>query len=59
MQLNEMSVWEIDSQNLIGTDYYTDSTYTFPGTDLYVMQKEEQSVMESSTKIKEMLNINN
>ena len=59
MQLNDMSGWTIDSQNLTGTDYYTQNTYTFPGTELYVMKRNEESVVNALTKIEEILKINN
>ena len=53
MQLNDMRSWSIESNNLVGTDLYTIETYTFPGTSLYVMQQDEQSVTEAKFKIKE------
>ena len=54
MQLNSMSNWEIESQNLIGTDYSSTSTYTFPGLNLYVMKKNEESVNKAKEKIREV-----
>ena len=56
MQLSDMPVWTIESQNLTGTDYYTTDTYTYPGTKLYVMKMNPESVEAASTKIKETLN---
>ena len=56
MQLNDMSSWDIDSQNLTGHDYYTKETYTYPTFNLYVMKRDEKSVNSTSKKIKEMLN---
>ena len=52
MQLNDMKMWNIESQNLTGTDYYTENTYTFPGTELYVMNRKEDSVTTAIEKIK-------
>lgn len=53
MQLNDMSGWSIESINLVGTDLYTTDTYTFPGVELYVMQKSENSIIEVKNKIKQ------
>lgn len=55
MQLNDMSGWSIESNNLVGTDLYTTETYTFPGTELYVMQQSEESVITAKNKIKEYI----
>ena len=54
-QLNELKGWSIESQNLVGTDFYTTQTYTFPGTNLYVMQQNKESVDENRQKIKEFM----
>lgn len=56
MQLNQMSTWNIESQNLTGTDYYTSETYTFNGTNLYVMKRNEESVTNGIKNIKSYLN---
>ena len=55
MQLNDMRGWNIESNNLVGTDLYTIETYTFPGTNLYVMQQDEESVTNAKDKIKEYM----
>lgn len=52
MQLNDMSSWNIDSQNLVGTDLYTKDTYTFPNLELYVMKQDGDSINEAIKKIK-------
>lgn len=52
MQLNDMKMWNIESQNLTGTDYYTKETYTFPGTELYVMKRNEDIVITTIEKLK-------
>lgn len=56
MQLNDMRGWSIESTNLVGTDLYTKNTYTFPGTELYVMQRDKQSIQTVKDKIKQYLN---
>ena len=53
MQLNDMRGWTIESVNLVGTDLYTTETYTFPGTELYVMKQDVESVNTVKTKIKD------
>lgn len=55
MQLNDMSSWSIESNNLVGTDLYTPNTYTFPGTELYVMEQNKESVDFAKSKIKEYI----
>lgn len=52
MQLNNMQGWNIESQNLIGTDLYTKNTYTYPNLELYVMKQDEESVRVAKEKIK-------
>lgn len=52
MQLNNMQGWNIESQNLIGTDLYTKNTYTYPNLELYVMKQDEESVEAAKEKIK-------
>ena len=54
MQLNDMRGWTIESVNLVGTDLYTTETYTFPGTELYVMEQNKESVDAVKAKIKEI-----
>ena len=56
MQLNDMRGWGVDNTNLVGTDLYTTETYTFPGTNLYVMQQSKESIQAAKTKIKEYMN---
>ncbi len=55
MQLNDMRGWSIESNNLVGTDLYTTNTYTFPGTNLYVMKQNQDSVINAQNKIKEYM----
>lgn len=55
MQLNDMSSWKIESQNLTGTDYYTTETYTFPGTSLYVMKRDEEVVAKTKEEVNKFL----
>lgn len=55
MQLNDMSGWSFESNNLVGTDLYTTNTYTFPGTELYVMEQNKESVDFAKGKIKEYI----
>lgn len=57
-QLNDMMGWSIESQNLIGYDLYTTETYTFPGTNLYVMERNEESLIQTKNKINEFLGKN-
>ena len=52
MQLNDMSGWSIESQNLTGTDY-SSTVYTFPTQKLYIMKRDEKSVTDAIEKIKE------
>ena len=56
MQLNDMRGWSIESQNLVGTDLYTKNTYTYPGLNLYVMEKNQDSINVAKEKIKGYLN---
>ena len=55
MQLNDMKMWNIESQNLIGTNDNS-YVYTFPNQKLYVMKINEESVKNASTKIYEIIN---
>lgn len=52
MQLNDMRGWDIESQNLVGTGA-SKKTFTFPKMNLYVMERNDESVNKASTKIKE------
>ena len=54
MQLNDMKMWTIESQNLIGTDYSAE-VYTFPGQQLYVMKVDKESINNASSKIQEII----
>ena len=54
MQLNDMRGWSIESQNLVGTDFYT-YTYTYPNLQLYVMKQDENSIDVSKNKINKYL----
>jgi len=56
MQINDMSSWNIEMQNLVGSDLYTTNTFTFPGLNLYVMEQSEDSVNSARNKIKEFIN---
>lgn len=56
MQLNDMRGWDIESQNLVGTDLYTKNTYTYPNIELYVMKQDEKSINSAKEKIKKYLN---
>ena len=49
-QLNDMSGWSIESQNLVGSDA-SETTYTFPNLKLYVMKQNEESISEARKKI--------
>lgn len=54
MQLNDMSNWSIESQNLAGRDYNSTNTYTFPGINLYVMKQDEESINKAKQNIKQI-----
>ena len=56
MQLNDMRGWNIESQNLVGTDLYTKNTYTYPNIELYVMKQDEKSVNSAKEKINGYIN---
>ena len=55
MQLNDMRGWNIESINLVGANLYTEKTYTFYGTNLYVMQQDPESVQMAKDKISEYM----
>lgn len=52
MQLNDMATWNVEMQNLIGGGDLLMKTYTFPNLDLYVMQRNEDSINEIKNNIK-------
>ena len=52
MQLNDMRAWNVESQNLVGSDLYTKNTYTYPNLELYVMKQDKNSVDAAKEKIK-------
>lgn len=51
-QLNDMNGWTIETQNLVGSDFYTYDTYTYPDLELYVMKQNDESVKSVREKIK-------
>lgn len=51
-----MRGWNIESQNLVGTDLYTKNTYTYPNIELYVMKQDEKSVNSAKEKINGYIN---
>ena len=55
MQLNDMKGWSMESQNLTGTDYSSTNTYSYPGLNLYVMKRDEESVVKAKDKFNEYL----
>lgn len=54
-QLNDMKGWTIETQNLVGSDFYTYDTYTYPNLELYVMKPNDESISNAKNKIKEFL----
>ena len=52
----DMRGWNIESQNLVGTDLYTKNTYTYPNIELYVMKQDEKSVNSAKEKINGYIN---
>ena len=54
-QLSNMKGWTIETQNLIGSDFYTYNTYTYPNLELYVMKQNDESVKNARNKIKEFV----
>lgn len=54
MQLNDMSSWQIESQNLTGHDA-RDKTCEMPERELYVMKQDEKSISDAIMKIKEFM----
>jgi len=55
MQLNSMSGWAVESQNLVGTGASSTKTYTFPGIELYVMKQDEESMNNAKEKINKII----
>ena len=55
-QLNDMRGWDVESQNLVGTDSSSTTCYSIPNINLYVMKQDQESVNAASKKIKEFLN---
>ena len=56
MQLSDMRGWSMDSQNLTGYDSSSSLCYSIPNIELYVMQRDDNSVNTASQKIKDFLN---
>ena len=54
-QINNMSIFSIEKQNLVGYDGM-ESTYSVPGMKLYVMYPNQESVTTASNKILEYIN---
>ena len=54
-QISNMKGWTIESQNLVGTHSSSSDTYTFPGTELYVMERDEESLKTVKAKINQFL----
>lgn len=54
-QISNMKGWTIESQNLVGTHSSSTETYTFPGMELYVMERDEKSIKDVKQKIKKFL----
>ena len=55
MQIDEMPSWEIENVSLNGTDG-SDYTYSYGGTKLYVMYPDNETVINATTKIKDIQN---
>lgn len=57
LQLNKMPSWELNNQNLDGSDYYPKKVYSFSNKNgIYVMKPNEETVTKAQEKIKEILN---
>lgn len=54
MQIDQMPSWDIENISLNGTDGY-DYTYSYGGTKLYVMIPDNETIINATTKIKEIL----
>jgi LCP family protein required for cell wall assembly len=55
MQINNMTGWTTERQNLVGTDAMG-SCYSMPKYNLYIMKQDANSVLENSEKIKAFIN---
>ena len=55
MQIDEMPEWTIENISLNGSDAF-DYTYSYGGTKLYVMLPDNETVINATTKINEILN---
>ena len=54
-QINNMSTFSIEKQNLVGHDAM-EPTYSIPGMELYVMYPNQESINNASKKILEYMN---
>ena len=54
MQLNEMTGWTTESQNLVGTDAMG-SCYSMPKYNLYIMKQDPESVKTAGDKIRDFI----
>ena len=54
MQIDEMLAWDIENISLNGTDGF-DYTYSYGGTRLYVMIPDNETVINATNKINEIL----
>ena len=54
MQIKDMPNWSIENISLNGTDA-SDYTYSYGGTKLYVMYPDNETVINATTKINELL----
>ena len=54
MQIDEMPAWDIENISLNGTDGF-DYTYSYGGTRLYVMIPDNETVINATNKINEIL----
>ena len=50
-----MKGWSIESQNLVGINSSSNTVYSLPGLELYVMEQDIDSVRGASEKIKEFM----
>ena len=55
-QLNSMSSWDVKSISIEGTGTYTQSTYSMPGWNLYVMVPNEETVIYAHNEINSLSN---
>ena len=54
MQIDDMATWKIEKSNIDGTGAMM-PTYCYPGTNLYVMNIDEQSINTAVAKLNEVL----